>query len=589
MNTIDKKESFWDKCKSFMRGIGNEFPSFLKENVIIIVLLLFYIVFYRLWESLIGDNLINKLLCHFESNRVSDCLFIVGVLVCFFLCYHNRKKQIDRKTFFLCLIAISFWVFYRFVHRRCGLHETAYYLYLTPLSFTKHIKYVDIVPLMAICTLVSPLIGKLINCFKEGINKNREEKVDGFIRDYPIDGSEDILGRKEVAHHAMARLLATDTTDGSFTLGIDAPWGSGKTSFMNMMKELVDSEEDNKYDNAIIIDFNPWLFSKDKDLVTVFMGELNKNLRYYNVSLAKHFLDYSKLLSTFDTDDITYIASLIDFVHNDRTIKKKKQQIRDAIIQIPKKIVVFVDDLDRLDANKIIEMMKLISIRTDFPNMYFVASYDKNYLIQCLNTVIPSKGAALVSKVFQHEFRLPAPSPDVMTSIVLNDYLHPVLTETDQISLSSFLSEEKDDNYLPLISNLREAKRFANSFCSNYAYNKTDKAYSKNQIISLYLLELFRVKYPSVFSFFESNWERMIIEKKTEDNQKSYCVLYDESSNSSNINFIEHLQDKDNRKNLDMTIEDQSITEHILSLLFGKNGYIDCIDFLRHYFNPTID
>ena len=586
MNTAEKKESFVGQCNSFLSEMWDKTLLFLSENAIIIALLLLYIFFYRLWESLIGDFLIDRFFCHFESNRVSDSLFIAGVLFGCFLCYHKRKRRIKPKTLFLCLIAIAFWAFYRFFHRVCGLDPASYYLNLKSLSFTEHIKYFDIIPLVAFCILASPLLGKLIAHFKEK-NKNGEEngnnEIDGFIRDYPIDGSNDLLGRKELAHHLMARLLATDTTDGSFTLGIDAPWGSGKTSFLNMMREQVDSEDKNKQktenDNVAIIEFNPWLYAGDK--VSVLMGYLSRNLRRYDVSLAKNLLDYSRLISSFDKDDVSYLASLIDFAHNDRTLKKKKQQIRDSIMRIPKKIVVFVDDLDGLDAKGIIEVMKLIRYISDFPNMYFVVAYDKNHLIQCLNTIIPAKGADFIDKVIQHEFHLPA-APDAMTSCVLKDYLYPTLTETDQIALSSFLDEE---HHLPPLSNLREAKRLVNSFTSNYLANKPS---SKNQIICLYLLELFKIKYPLAFSFFESHWERMIIEKKSEDEQKAYNALYDEPSNGANINFFEYMQDKENRKNLNINIADKSIIESILSLLFGKNGYLDRVDSLRHYFNPSI-
>lgn len=569
MNTTDKKESFWGECKSFLR-----------DNAIIIAVVLLYIFFYRLWETIIGDFIINRFLCHFESNSVSDCIFVAGILICCFMCYHHRRKRIDQKTILLCVIAISFWFFYRFIHRVCGIDGSTYNLNLTSLSFTSHIKYFDIVPIVAVGILASPILGKLIARLKEN-NNNEVNEVDGFLRDYPINGSEDILGRKELAHNVMARLLATDTTDGLFAIGIEAPWGSGKTSFMNMMKEQVYPEDS----NVTIIDFNPWLYSGDK--ITVFLGELCRDLRKYDVSLAKNFLDYSRLISSFDTDDMPYIASLIDFIYNDKTLRKKKQQIRDAIVRIKNKIVVFVDDLDKLEAEEILKVMRLIRYISDFPNMYFVAAYDKHHLIQSLNTIIPTNSANFIDKVFQHEFHLPT-SPNTTTSSVLRDYLQPILTETDQLHLSNFLAQEEGNNHLPLITNLREAKRFANSFTSNYIYNKTNKAYSENQIISLYLLELFKIKYPLAFSFFESNWERMIVEKISENDQKSYNVLYNEPSNSSNTNFSEYMRDKDNRNNLNIATGDPLIIENILSLLFGKNGHVDSVDFLRHYFNPSI-
>ena len=429
MNTADKKESFWNKCQSFLSEALNKFFSFLRENAIIITLLLLYILFYRFWETLIGDHIIDKFLCHFESNGVSDSIFIVGVIICIYLCIHNRKKRIDQKTVLLCLIAIAFWVFYRFYHKFCGFDDPAkYYLYLKPLSFTKIIRYVDLVPFYAICTFASPFLGELINYIKEIINKNREEneknEVDGFIRDVPIeDTTMDELDRERIAYTAIDKLLKTDTQKGSFTFGIDAPWGSGKTSFMNMMKQRLCINDEHKHNKNLdlitVIDFNPWLFSEGKDLITTFFELLSKNLEHYDKSLAKNIIDYSRILSSFSTNETKVIASLFDLIKQDNTLKEKKNQIERTLKRIKRKIMIFIDDLDRLDSKEIMEMLKLIRNVSDFPYMYFIVAYDKSYIIQSLEAAkLSNKATDFVEKIFQVELRLlETPKTDLSNKI----------------------------------------------------------------------------------------------------------------------------------------------------------------------------
>lgn len=559
----------------------DKFKSYAKENIVVFSLLLLYLFFYRYWESLIREHIIDTFLSNFEPNLLSDIIFGLAVVGYCFICYFNRKKRIKRSITLLSVIALAFWSYYRFHNYKLGLEVSLFDIEFKHLNYTEHIKYVDIVFVHAISTLLSPLLGKLIERIHKKSIPDEENKIKGFIRDYPIDGSKDFLGRRDIAHHEMEKLLATDTTNGSFTYGIDAPWGSGKTSFMIMMKELVCPNEKNKqkptnkYENITIIDFNPWLYSEENDLVTVFMDELSKNLKQYDLSLAKNILDYSKLLSAFNTDETKIISSLIDLIHHDCTIKEKKQQITKAIKRIQRKIVVFVDDLDRLDANEIMEMMKLIRNISDFPNMYFVAAYDKKYLIKCLNRIMPTKGADFIGKIFQHEYRLP-PSSNIINSIAFPGYLKPQLSDNDREKL---FPENRDANQLPKISNLREAKRFANSFSSHYANDMTD-----NKIKSFYLLEFFKIRYPLAFAFFESNWELMITERvSSSDSEKSYCELNDGTSDHSSINFTRYIND--NYKKLDMNDEDKSIVNYILSLLFGEKGSIDRINILREYFN----
>ncbi|MBR4829715.1 MAG: hypothetical protein IKZ92_07940 [Muribaculaceae bacterium] len=572
----------------------DKFKSYAKENIVLFSLLLLYLFFYRYWESLIREHIIDAFLSNFEPNLLSDIIFVLAVVGSCFLCYFNRKKRIKQSTTLLCVIALAFWGYYRFHNYKLGLEKSLFDIDLKHLIYNEHIKYLDIVFVYAMSTLISPLFEKLINLLGKLIerihkkSKQDEEKektsINGFIRDYPIDGSEDFLGRSDIAHHEMEKLLATDTTKGSFTYGIDAPWGSGKTSFMIMMKELVCPNEENKqkptskYDNITIIDFNPWLYSEENDLVKVFMDELSKNLKQYDLSLAKNIIDYSKLLSAFNTDETKIIASLIDLVHHECTLKEKKQQITEAIKRIQRKIVVFVDDLDRLDANEIMEMMKLIRNISDFPNMYFVAAYDKKYLIHCLNTIMPTKGADFIGKIFQHEYRLP-PSSNIINSIAVPGYLEHLLSNDDHTKL---FPKDGDKNQLPKISNLREAKRFTNSFSSHYANDMTD-----NKIKSYYLLEFFKIRYPLAFAFFESNWEMMITETETEtetiNGSNTYCELYGGISDHSSTNYTKFINN--NYKKLGMNDDDKLIVENILSLLFGKNGFINSIDILRDYFN----
>jgi len=565
------------------------FNSFAKKNIVVFSLLLLYVFFHRYWETLIRDHIIDTFLSQFERKSVSDIIFGFVVAGSCFLCYFNREKIIKQSTAVLCLVSLAFWGYYRFHCIKLGLEASSFDINLKQLSCNDAIMYVDIVPFYALSILISPLLGKLIeqiNKIRSKDEKNEDTSIKGFIRDYPIDSSKDFLGRKDIARHEMKRLLATDTTNGSFTYGIDAPWGAGKTSFMIMMKELVcpnkkdKQESNNQYDNITLIDFNPWLYSEGNDLVTVFMDELSKTLKHYDLSLAKNILDYSKLLSAFNTNETKVLSSLIDLVHQDSTLKEKKKHITEAIRRIQRKIVVFVDDLDRLDANEIMEMMKLIRNISDFPNMYFIAAYDKQYLIQCLNRIMPTKGADFIGKIFQHEYPLP-PSSNVINSIAPHDNLGPLLNEKDRAIL---FPEDDSNNKFPIISNLREAKRFANSFSSHYS---TNMSYSENQIKSIYILEFFKIRYPLAFAVFENNWEKIVTEKQSPTNSdKTYCELNERTSSDSSFDYKTYIEK--NYKQLRMNDEEKLIiNEVILPLLFGENGYLNRRDLLQDYFNPT--
>ena len=84
--------------------------------------------------------------------------------------------------------------------------------------------------------------------------------------DNPIENlCDDVLGRAEVAESFAQHVLALDATEGA-VVGVFGPWGSGKTSFLNLAKAP-------KYEpSAHVVHFNPWLFSGTEQLIHQFFS-----------------------------------------------------------------------------------------------------------------------------------------------------------------------------------------------------------------------------------------------------------------------------------------------------------------------------
>jgi predicted KAP-like P-loop ATPase len=91
--------------------------------------------------------------------------------------------------------------------------------------------------------------------------------------DNPITKPEDdALGRIKPAQSFAEQVLALDSTEG-VVVGVLGPWGSGKTSFVNLAcGRLKDS-------GITILEFNPWMFSGAEQLVQAFFIELSAQLK----------------------------------------------------------------------------------------------------------------------------------------------------------------------------------------------------------------------------------------------------------------------------------------------------------------------
>jgi hypothetical protein len=92
------------------------------------------------------------------------------------------------------------------------------------------------------------------------------------------------------------------------------------------------------------------------------------------------------------------------------SISKEKAYLVDALAQLSRRIIVFIDDLDRLEPREAIEVLRLVRAVADFPNIIYVLSYDPVVMAQTLTKAVQiDDGAAYLEKIVQVSFRVPRP------------------------------------------------------------------------------------------------------------------------------------------------------------------------------------
>src|SRR6185437_3494949 len=88
----------------------------------------------------------------------------------------------------------------------------------------------------------------------------------------PIQSKEDdALSRDQFVRRLTNALINPQTKkSSSVVIGVTGPWGSGKSSLLNLVREHIKAT----YSDAIIITFDPWLVSGRNDLIYQFLGEV---------------------------------------------------------------------------------------------------------------------------------------------------------------------------------------------------------------------------------------------------------------------------------------------------------------------------
>ena len=248
-----------------------------------------------------------------------------------------------------------------------------------------------------------------------------------MIPDNPIPTKEkDLLHRYPLASR-IASVINRFEGDESLVVGIEGEWGSGKTSFINLILE------DLKSANALIIKFNPWNFSDQNELIKDFFNSIINALKQTGgkegEERAKKIKDYSsKLLKRSELTvapeisfwGVSFKLGEIYKIGGDDPLEKQKETINELLREIGKRIIIVVDDIDRLDSHETKLIFKLVKITANFANTIFLLAYDRGKVCERIDEK-GIKGEEYLKKIIQVSFTLPKPDPQDLFKILFSD------------------------------------------------------------------------------------------------------------------------------------------------------------------------
>lgn len=289
--------------------------------------------------------------------------------------------------------------------------------------------------LFIILFLLAYFYNGLKNCFP--IKKQKEAlPIDSdahMLSDEPIQfESEDRLGRAEFIEDFYKGIATLPFTD-SFVFGLHGDWGEGKTSVINLLRNKL---KNNK--NFLIVDFNPWFFINEKAILIAFFeqveGALSKNFIFPN--LKKLFLKYQNLiLSGLSTTGFKLGSFSTEMSPDDF-----KQKLESFILRTNKKVIIFIDDIDRLSPKEILLIFKLVRLKTKFKNIIFILSFEYEKTVKKLNSILNDMGKDYIAKIVQNSIHLPK-----IERVYLDNLLLFSAHKIPEYKPSDLLSQPNDD------------------------------------------------------------------------------------------------------------------------------------------------
>lgn len=227
-----------------------------------------------------------------------------------------------------------------------------------------------------------------------------------ILPDYPIQSKDDDKLKRAPLAQKVADLVLAFKRSESFVVGIEGAWGAGKTSFINMVLETLGNE-------VYHFVFNPWNFSDQTSLLKDFFSSFsNIEPITSRKDLKNKLTGYAKKLSDYGFQGIHLPG--ISFNPLQKLLNESLSGIRDdlnkSLGSLEKKVVIVIDDIDRLDADETKLIFKLVKLTANFPKTVFLLAYDRNRVEKRLTIEKDGfEGGEYLKKIVQVSFVLPEP------------------------------------------------------------------------------------------------------------------------------------------------------------------------------------
>lgn len=449
------------------------------KTAVAISLIIMLIVFLEPIRNQFDKLIVTPFLEKVTSTGLNDGLFLLLFLLVTWVIFNTFKKRqsISIEISVLAIVILGLYALVRF--------KTGDYL-LSPFQTYAVIKYCDILLLIGFGII-------FIKCYAL-LERNKEPNYmsDPFLLDMPITRkSQDLLNRQKFATRIAQKIQSKPVgNSGALAIGITGEWGSGKTSFSNLIESSINKE------NRILIKFNPWRSSSSEKIIEDFFSLLIAELEPYDQNLSKNVYSYAKTLTEIDenifTKTVQYFADFFDTTNKNEIY----ESINNSIRQIKKQIIIFIDDLDRLDKKEIAEVLRIIRNTANFNQVVYVVAYDKEYVLEGIKSFNESNHQAFLEKIFQFEFALPLYRAEVIRTY-LKKLLETGLPENYRSQLNTVLESRayRGINFTSeIVETHRAAIRLANALLFEIKEIIDDVF-----LYDFYLLQLLKMKFPKVF------------------------------------------------------------------------------------------
>ena len=350
-----------------------------------------------------------------------------------------------------------------------------------------------------------------------------------FQPDTPITRpDEDIFGYGAFANN-IANCISKMKSPSGNVVAIHGPWGSGKSSMINMVDYKI-----RKLDSSItIIPFKCWSYLTEEGVVSGFFQEIYYGLKSNHPDIKDDFDDMlrlgaqavgtlTRLGSSMDPITgvganifVSIVQKIFGYDHEIQQIEKLQQKIGKKLRKINRKVLVTVDEIDRLSPEEAVAVFRIIKSVGRIDNVIYLIAYDRAKIEELIEETYPTEGNHYLEKFVQANFDLPEPD-ELVTNRILDAGFRGIFKEKMSSSVSPRLYNMVHTLIVPEIKNLRDVYRLTNMLSVTFEGVKDDV-----DLVDFVALEALRLFLPEVYEDIRANKEILARPNKFLNNKGS--------------------------------------------------------------------
>ncbi|WAB85134.1 P-loop NTPase fold protein [Microcella daejeonensis] len=222
-------------------------------------------------------------------------------------------------------------------------------------------------------------------------------------------GAPDDLGRESFVRSVGTRIDQAASTDPSTVFGLLGPWGSGKTSILAALRKAIS-------DDWLIGEFTPWSTDSAAEMSFEFLNALGSALgknsdKSVREAISKYAGYITPLLALAPVVG-SPLKGVLEHAHANFLIQPPWQEqfatLSSKITSLNKRVLIIVDDVDRLSGNELQALLKTIRLLGRFRGVHYLISYDPATVVSLLGSGgVPARANSFMEKIVQYPFEVP--------------------------------------------------------------------------------------------------------------------------------------------------------------------------------------